>query len=288
MAANRIRSRNRPRPVNSREKLGSCTQSVPWLNLTANQDRATTDSVVTTQAADMQSSAKLIELKDALIILPLVGSSFALSFEVGSFVPMGEGMFSLFSITEYIGFAFQALPAAVAVSCFFIPYAMLIQRVTAASIGAHLKNGRYYRVAFASSITAILFLYVGATLFKFAGTFAFAAAFGAAALVLFIGPAPLIKRPFLLIFWGYCFALLFTFTLGIDSTRMQLNAARSEGTMVFEEGPKSALLLRAGSQGLLFYERASQSFEFRQWNAVKQMGWHRRGIAARMTLVPPF
>ena len=67
---------------------------------------------------------KQVELKDVAVIVPLIGSTLAISFEVGSFTPIIEGSFSLFSITEHIGFALSVLPIAIALSAIVVPSAL--------------------------------------------------------------------------------------------------------------------------------------------------------------------
>ena len=51
--------------------------------------------------------------KDALVALPFMGSAIAMSWEVGTFIPIsgvGGGTFGLFSLSEHLSFAIEALP----------------------------------------------------------------------------------------------------------------------------------------------------------------------------------
>src|SRR4051794_17340419 len=57
-----------------------------------------------------------VGLKDALVVIPLLASSLAITWEVGYFSRLGGGSFALFSLTEHIAFAVQALPLAIAVA----------------------------------------------------------------------------------------------------------------------------------------------------------------------------
>src|SRR5580704_15870462 len=58
-------------------------------------------------------AAPSFAIKDGLVALPFVGSAIAMSWEVGSFIPIsgiGGGTFGLFSLSEHLSFAMEALP----------------------------------------------------------------------------------------------------------------------------------------------------------------------------------
>jgi hypothetical protein len=51
-------------------------------------------------------------VKDGLIAIPFLASALALTWEVGFFVRVKAGAFGIFSISEHLTFALQALPVA--------------------------------------------------------------------------------------------------------------------------------------------------------------------------------
>jgi hypothetical protein len=61
-------------------------------------------------------------------IIPLIGSLIAVCFDVGYFYGVSIDYFTLFSLTEHIGFALEALPAALAISIILIPVLVIIER----------------------------------------------------------------------------------------------------------------------------------------------------------------
>ena len=63
-----------------------------------------------TDAATFQKSN--FDVKDFLVVVPLVGSSIAVCWEVGTFLPICHGGWSCLSLTEHINRALQALPLA--------------------------------------------------------------------------------------------------------------------------------------------------------------------------------
>jgi hypothetical protein len=59
--------------------------------------------------------------------VPLIGSTIAVCFDVGYFYGVGIDYFTLFSLTEHIGFALEALPAALVASVLLILLDALVQ-----------------------------------------------------------------------------------------------------------------------------------------------------------------
>src|SRR3979409_2359319 len=57
-------------------------------------------------------------IKDALIVIPFLASAVALTWEVGFFLTIKGSAFGLFTISEHITFALQALPLAMLAAIF--------------------------------------------------------------------------------------------------------------------------------------------------------------------------
>jgi hypothetical protein len=55
-------------------------------------------------------------VKEGLVLIPVLSSALALTWEVGYFLRIGGGSFGLFSLAEHITFAVQGLPVAIAVA----------------------------------------------------------------------------------------------------------------------------------------------------------------------------
>jgi hypothetical protein len=66
------------------------------------------------------------------IIVPFVVTIYAFSMDVGYFVALGMGFFSLFTVTEHIGFAVQSIPAALVIVAFAAYATIMFQHVTKA------------------------------------------------------------------------------------------------------------------------------------------------------------
>lgn len=102
-----------------------------------------------------QSSATLpFSAKDIAVYLPLAASSLAFAWEVGSFLPIGGAAFGLFSISEHLTFALQALPFAVGfcVSCSVVP---ILLRQTSARAQQLTFLLRWFAIIFATVIALV-------------------------------------------------------------------------------------------------------------------------------------
>jgi len=241
-----------------------------------------------------ENDTGLISAKDGLLFIPAAASALALCWEVGSFFPIGSAAFSFFTITEHIAFAAPALPIALLVATgFFVSefiatpavrllvprrepvpelrtiaevegfYAPIFKRLNRISRAADVANflmavfwlgiGIYYR--------SIVLLSVGCIAF--------------AVFIIMLFPFQHYQRR---IFGGAVLAaLLLALAVGADYTRFRLNHSAGE-TIEAIEGPVSAVILRAGERGILLYQRETEQFSFKKWDAIKGIGWKRKPI----------
>jgi hypothetical protein len=168
------------------------------------------------------AEASTFSLKDALVLVPALSSALAVSWEVGSFLPIGGSAFSLFTLTEHLAFAATALPIAALMACFTcvmwigaplmvefyltkmkqpLERVSLIVRLGGVALGLYL-------IAFG--------IYVGVFPLSILGS---AVALGAAAAFL-----PKFHFPRSLGALGLIsFSMLLAMSFGADETRMQLN-----------------------------------------------------------------
>jgi hypothetical protein len=235
-----------------------------------------------------EMSRYTFETKDVLVALPLIGSAIALSWEIGSFIPIGFGPYGLFSLSEHLLFATQALPIGLLVAA-LIP--VLIVCVN--------KPVRWRRPASPPKVRARTGIIIVATIFLFIAAFVaymaldarstammvFSMAVAALGITYGIYPPALILWPRQLFITVAAFALALAMAIGCDQMRGRLNfaiwVAKSDAGllhMALESGSKEVELLRSGERGLLVYERASKQFIFLKWDSVKTLEWGRRPL----------
>jgi hypothetical protein len=227
-------------------------------------------------------AAPSLATKDALVALPFVGSAIAMSWEVGSFIPIsgiGGSTFGLFSLSEHLTFAMEALP-------FALVFAALLPVIFAGASKPLRRrprppDGRSMRIG----------LRIGFTIFAVIGT-------GFAALGIYLSSSPVLVLSFAvfalaaiyglyppaifskrLIIGIAAFAMAIAMAFGVDSTRDILNfPGRHTVQAVINDIRKEVVVLRAGERGLLIYEPDSRHFAFAKWDAVKGFDWPRRPI----------
>ena len=78
-------------------------------------------------------------LKDAMVAIPFLASGLALTWEVGFFLRIKGSAFGLFSITEHITFALQALPFAMVAAAIFVGCAVYYE-VFSITVGPNLRR----------------------------------------------------------------------------------------------------------------------------------------------------
>jgi hypothetical protein len=210
--------------------------------------------------------------REALLVIPLTATALALSWEVGSFIPVGGAAFSYFSIAEHIAFAAPALPFALLIATAVVA-GHLLGSATADKILAT-------RVRF--MIRPVLFVLCGAAVAL--GVYRKSAALVTLGVIfLLVGCAILLARSHLKrigISTGLVsFALLFSVSLGVDYTRDRLNSASPElSSIQMTDGVVSAVVIRSGERGLLYYDPSSKKIVFKKWELVKAIDWPRAPV----------
>jgi hypothetical protein len=218
----------------------------------------------------MRPAASTFVTKDALVALPFVGSAVAMSWEVGSFFPIGGfggGTFGLFSLSEHLLFAMEALP-------FGLVIAAMLPIIFA---GASRPSRRPRRPSRADSRSIRIGIVVGITILALIGiciaalgiygrsspllvlsfaVFALAATFALYPPAMFLWPRQLFVA-------AAAFAMAIAMALGIDHTREILNFPASHTVRAdINDTSKEIVVLRTGERGLLIYEPDSRRLVF--------------------------
>lgn len=234
-------------------------------------------------ASTENAHSKIFSLKELIIFIPVLGSAFAISYEAGSFLATSDTAFGLFSVTEHIGFALSVFPIAVFVLLLCFPYAMMIRIVVRRLQSSKLHASMELRTAGVGFLLAAVLMGAVGINMRLPPLLALAFGLACAASVLLIEPLLILRSPIIIAFWSVGFALLTTFSIGLESTRMLLIDSHSSDEITVEEGPKKVTVLRAGEKGILFYDSSSGNFEYRRWESVKKVTWRRIGLWERVS-----
>jgi hypothetical protein len=233
-----------------------------------------------------------ISPKDGLVAIPVIGTILAISYEIGSFMPIGLPSFGLFSLSEHVLFAMEVfpvtIPMAIGLTIGLATISPLERKLDELVFEGTYPSGRptqrdrdqIQRIrwwAFAwvivSAVFAIglgaytgfdIFFVVGAVFFGFALLFAF----------------PRLNRKELLLPIFAIFILVAAMAIGIDNTKLQLDRSIPYDFDINGTVDKG-IFLRSGDRGVLIFEPSSSTFVFVKRELMKRISWPRKESSIR-------
>jgi hypothetical protein len=236
------------------------------------------------ESVTAKSKSEPWSVKDGLIAIPFLASALALTWEVGFFIRIKGGAFGIFSISEHVTFALQALPVA-----FFAATIIIAGALQKDLMDRHLKprflslskpnrqrlvSGLSYFgiVFFASAAVYQLFYAVDAVLLVIT-------VFALATHIAIVLSPNLIRRSTVLGFVSLVGAFAFTFAAGIDTARNEISSLRPLNKItVVEKGQdtKTELnvrIMRTGERGVLYFDPIARQFALLPWENIRRIDW---------------
>jgi hypothetical protein len=229
-----------------------------------------------------------------LPVIPLIGTAIAIAFDVGYFYGVGINFFTLFSLTEHISFAFEALPIAISILVVAVIIDALTERLRFFGNGAdpkelkgsdsleeirksihqlNLELKRLRRRRFWIRAGMTVFAVAALTNFWYADelrTFLFFCVLILTTVVGIIAPARWYSSdPATLLFVGGVLAILTGEFLG-SSYVTGIRPAETI-TLKSKENPVPARIIRAGERGVLFARPDTGTVEFELWENIRSL-----------------
>jgi hypothetical protein len=229
-------------------------------------------------------------LKDALILIPFLASALALTWEVGFFVRIKGGAFGLFSISEHLTFALQAVPIALLFTVLIVLVALWDSNSTASFplrlFPLRLFPSWKWRVFFicicvpiVALVFSLLAQYFGVRVFSQSepGDIMFTAGMLIAALTLFglFNAEKSVFVGFLCVLCGFFLA----FGIGVQNARSEIRSKRPLNTITIGEKGKAGAsdikvrIMRSGERGVLYFDPQTRRFGLVPWDSIKQIDW---------------
>lgn len=218
-----------------------------------------------------------IEIRDALIALPVLGTALAVTYDVGYFWGLDINFFTTFSLTEHIAFALEYIPFALGLSTLAIVLPFAIQ------LGArHGQKSREHQALtgrstpfYKSGANWFLFVYCLWNIWLFwysrSATSIVMLGFTIGIVTLFsfrITPAHLMA----LISSTVIFAFVLAFAVGLDRAKDYSNSQNYHQTIIPMQGaPIIAKIVRSGDRGLLFFDKNTKALVLLPWNQIKEV-----------------
>src|SRR5215471_7663425 len=116
--------------------------------------------------ADLMNSLKSLpqlQAKDWLVVVPLLATCIAITYELGSFLPLGAESFALFSLSDHLLWAIEVLPAACASAAAFLiggAFVLVLDRkpTTEAKVEAEPAQGAGRLISGSTKFAALFFV----------------------------------------------------------------------------------------------------------------------------------
>jgi hypothetical protein len=208
-------------------------------------------------------------ISSSIQYLPVVTvfcTSLGVMFDLGFFVNLGFGMFTLFSIAEHLLFALESGPIFLAATCFTYLFFKSSKEVGLKITGAVIPQSRAKLVGFVayilSGLCAISGLYLDTE--SLVLTIGFGIIFAAPLVVELGGSTDLEHMAAFLVtsmigvaLGGYAFAQTYQ-----EDNRTPYRIEKRDG------GVLTGTLIRSGDRGLLFYDAKDREFRLLPWDAI--------------------
>lgn len=222
-----------------------------------------------------QQLSALVKGKDFLVLIPLLGSALAITYDVGYFAGVNIKLFTLFSLSEHIVFALEVLPEsllmAFCIGLLGYYHKPLGQKLKASRSGWNLTITLIAALTLCTNAVAIL-------LFN-----AYVAAIGAAIAACFLATGMARSRSVLgrVVLVGAGAAVM-AYVLGYTAGSVFLypNAgdeyfARHYSIITTIEtkadGRLGVKLIRSGERGVLFFEEKTKQVTLLRWDEIRQI-----------------
>ena len=210
---------------------------------------------------DQNETAKpQLEFKEVAVLIPLIGTAIAISYDVGYFYGIDIHLFTLFSLAEHILFAFAAAPVAfvlaICLTAYFGPGLDIAIGLKISAVGQKLEK-RTRRVVDAG-VLALVILSAGAIFyFRHFGVAAFMLSGAAIALFRFL---PIPRRA---IYSISCVLVIVTaFAVGHDFARNYVLYGPVSHSIQLENDTLAIKLIRSGDRGVLYFEPKAKQLNF--------------------------
>lgn len=209
--------------------------------------------------------------KETVVLVPLIGSTLALTFDAGYFWGLDINFFTIFSLSEHVVFALQVMPLAFIATMIFLllPLNWVMSKKERSQEESRAKNVPLFRRgAFWG-----LIIYVVACLIGYLIWHGILFLFMAVAVMLISIFRPRIlhmgaQGPFL---FFLMFTLTGTFLVGLDIARSYRRSDRFPQSIATLHEVWRVKVVRTGERGVLFIEGDKRMIRFLPWDEIKNI-----------------
>jgi hypothetical protein len=224
-------------------------------------------------ADDKAGQTNLAAVKDYLVLIPILGSTLGITFEVAYFAGVGLRFFSFFSLSEHLVFAMEILPFGIIMAFVLGLLASLQTRVKTLAIPGPRSSMSTASYIAGVAVAAVAFSFIGSASFPFADRILnWVVLIGCASTTVFLLIALEIKtlliRTAFLCMAAMALALMVGYLAGRASVRADVGSARIETK---NNGELTVKLIRSGDRGVLFFDETTKQVTLLRWDEIKQI-----------------
>lgn len=212
-----------------------------------------------------------LELKDFAIVVPLLGTAISITWDVGFFYGLDINYFTLFSLSEHIVFALEALPLALLAAFGLLIFSIENTESSFAFREEDIANRPSLKLIgmIAASVIWVLGL-VATVYFLLLSIFIFIT-IGCGALVMVTRAPSVLQRAWALSVFGVLAILSVTLALGYDSAQAIRDNPIPVNTILLTDGELSGRVIRMGERGVLFWQTGTRRLKVIRWDLVKEI-----------------
>jgi hypothetical protein len=208
------------------------------------------------------------ELKGLAVLVPMISSAIAITYDVGFFAEIDIRFFTLFSLSEHVVFALQALPVATVLALLIVSTFNLswMRRMISLSMKPRKERGIYPYFVIPLSL---LIISMGVALI---GVLSAAMLLAVVAFVICLRALNAFTPVRSLMIGVVCIGvLLVAFSMGRDFARFRLWFPQQMTHVKHSEGEALGILVRSGERGILFVDQKSRQIRFLRWDTIKEI-----------------
>jgi hypothetical protein len=228
--------------------------------------------------------------KELLVILPIIGSAIAITYDVGYFTALDINFFTVFSVSEHIAFALEILPLAILVTVLFVLIPIVVDKGRqdgTAEARRELSTGRkqkfYTRKMFWFEIGFIIWIVYWAYYTGFVSA-SLVVLFSLASTMLIKWFAIYLLRPIVWIGLSSFVCLTMSFAIGMDVATSYRHSPNYKYTVKTADAELKAKVIRSGERGLLFHDEVSKQLLLLPWSEIKRVSSSSTGATIKFSL----
>jgi hypothetical protein len=216
--------------------------------------------------------------KEMLVVLPVIGSTIAITYDVGYFFALDINFFTVFTISEHVAFALEILPLAILATILLVVGPIVADKgyqggraqAKRESVTPTAKKKWYAKKSFWFEVVFFFWLVYWANHTRYVFSFVM--------ILVWLISTVMVEwfviyflRPVVWIGFSSFVCLTMSFAIGMDVSISYRNSTKYPYTVKTADGELKAKVIRSGDRGLMFHDEASKQLLILPWSEIKRV-----------------